>query len=134
MFASIPMPGPRVLRERPDAVIVATGGVPGSTGSTAQHCAPRRDILSGAVAARLVIVYDGTGRHQAVSCALHVAEQGRSGSSSRWTDTIGAEMEYKCLVPFSEALRREWVLTTIDHRFEAGPAVGQRQLVATLSA
>ena len=40
-----------------------------------EHCTTVWDILSGAVAARdQVIVYDGTGRHQAVSCALHLAD------------------------------------------------------------
>ena len=85
-----------MLREKPDAVIVATGGIPDTAWlDGAEHCTTVWDILSGAIAAKdEVIVYDGTGRHQAVSCALHLAEQDRDVQFVTLDDNMGLEMEY----------------------------------------
>ena len=65
-------PGDVIARE-PDYVVVATGGVPDLDWiDGAEHCTSAWDILSGAVTpAGDVVVYDGTGRH----CALTVADQ-----------------------------------------------------------
>ena len=109
-----------VLREKPDAVIVATGGVP-ATGwlDGAEHCTTVWDILSGAVAAKdEVIVYDGTGRHQAVSCALHIAEQDRDVQFVTLDDNMGLEMEYNARVVYRKRFDEHGVRTTIDHQLE----------------
>ncbi|MBI2739140.1 MAG: FAD-dependent oxidoreductase [Rhodospirillales bacterium] len=109
-----------VRREKPDAVIVATGGVPDSGWlDGGEHCATVWDILSGAVAAKdQIIVYDGTGRHQAVSCALHLAEQGRDVQFVTLDDSMGAEMEYNARVVYRKRFAEHGVRITIDHQLE----------------
>jgi NADPH-dependent 2,4-dienoyl-CoA reductase/sulfur reductase-like enzyme len=109
-----------VLREKPDAVIVATGGVPASAWLDGwEHCTTVWDILSGAVVAKdQVIVYDGTGRHQAVSCALHLAEQGRDVQFVTLDDGMGAEMEYNARVVYRKRFAEHGVRIAIDHQLE----------------
>ena len=109
-----------VRREQPDAVIVATGGMPDTAWlDGAEHCTTVWDVLSGAVAARdEVIVYDGTGRHQAVSCALHLAEQGRAVQFVTLDDTMGMEMEYNARVVYRKRFAEHGVRTTLDHQLE----------------
>src|SRR5205807_2994746 len=52
-----------VLQERPDAVIVATGGLPDTEWlDGAEHCTTTWDVLANPAAAKDdVLVYDGTG-------------------------------------------------------------------------
>ncbi len=109
-----------VRREKPDAVIVATGGVPDSGWLDGwEHCTTVWDILSGAVAAKdQVIVYDGTGRHQAVSCALHLAEHGRDVQFVTLDDIMGAEMEYNARVVYRKRFAEHGVRIAIDHQLE----------------
>ena len=109
-----------VQREKPDAVIVATGGVPDTAWlDGAEHCTTVWDILSGTASAKdEVIVYDGTGRHQAVSCALHLAEQGRAVQFVTLDDNVGLEMEYNARVVYRKRFAEHGVRTTIDHQLE----------------
>ena len=109
-----------VQREKPDAVIVATGGVPDTAWlDGAEHCTTVWDILSGTASAKdEVIVYDGTGRHQAVSCALHLAEQGRAVQFVTLDDNMGLEMEYNARVVYRKRFAEHGVRTTIDHQLE----------------
>jgi hypothetical protein len=65
-----------------------------------------------------VIVYDGTGRHQAVSCALHLAEQRRAVQFVTLDDNIGLEMEYNARVVYRKRFAEHGVRTTIDHQLE----------------
>jgi NADPH-dependent 2,4-dienoyl-CoA reductase/sulfur reductase-like enzyme len=121
-----------VLREQPDAVIAATGGLP-DTGwlDGAEHCTTVWDILSGTVATKdEVIVYDGTGRHQAVSCALHLAEQGRAVQFVTLDDNMGLEMEYNARVVYRKRFAERGVRTTIDHHIERVRPAGNG-LIAT---
>jgi thioredoxin reductase len=109
-----------VMREKPDAVIVATGGMPDTDWlDGADHCTTVWDILSGAAAAKdEVIIYDGSGRHQAVSCALHLAEQGRAVQFVTLDDNMGVEMEYNARVVYRKRFAEHGVRTTIDHQLE----------------
>ena len=109
-----------ILREKPDAVIIATGGVPDTAWlDGAEHCTTVWDILSGTASAKdEVIVYDGTGRHQAVSCALHLAEQGRAVQFVTLDDNVGLEMEYNARVVYRKRFAEHGVRTTIDHQLE----------------
>jgi hypothetical protein len=122
-----------VLREQPDAVIVATGGLPNTEWlDGAEHCATIWDVLSGAVAPKDdVIVYDGTGRHQAVSCALHLAEQGSQVQFVTQDDAMALEMEYNSRVVYRKRFAQRGISTTIDHQLERVEPRGNR-LVATL--
>ena len=67
-----------VLALQPDIVIVATGGLPngGNIQGFDEHCVNTWDVLGGHTStAENVIVYDGTGRHEAISCAQFIAAQ-----------------------------------------------------------
>jgi 2,4-dienoyl-CoA reductase-like NADH-dependent reductase (Old Yellow Enzyme family)/thioredoxin reductase len=72
----------RVLADRPDAVVVATGAIPRRPevpGSSLLGVATVEDILSGAVVAGArVVVVDGTGRIQAGLAADYLALEGRT--------------------------------------------------------
>ncbi len=106
-----------ILAEQPDVVIVATGGLPDLDWlEGAEHCVSVWDVLADSTAARDdVIVYDGTGRHQAVSCALHLAEQGRHVQFVTLDDNIGLEMEYSARVVYRKRFAENGVHSTIDH-------------------
>ena len=60
-----------IAAEQPDVVIIATGGVPDLAWiDGAEHCTSAWDILSGVVpASDHALVYDGTGRHAALTAA-----------------------------------------------------------------
>jgi 2,4-dienoyl-CoA reductase-like NADH-dependent reductase (Old Yellow Enzyme family) len=85
-----------ILAEKPDVVFVATGGQPDlSWLEGGELCQSPWDVLTDATKAKEdVIVYDGTGRHEAVSTALHLAELGRSVQFVCIDDNIAAEMAY----------------------------------------
>ncbi|MCK6453017.1 MAG: NADH:flavin oxidoreductase [Alphaproteobacteria bacterium] len=121
-----------VLREAPDAVIVATGGVPDLDWfEGAEHCASVWDVLADATKAKEdVIVYDGTGRHQAVSCALHLAENGREVRFVTIDDNVGLEMEYSARVVYRKRFAQNNVRITIDHELRRVRKSGNR-LIAT---
>lgn len=85
-----------VLEYKPDVVIVATGGVPNTDTITgAEHCVSTWDILSGEVqAATNVLVVDGTGRHEGVSCADYIASKGSQVTFAMIDDRPAAELGY----------------------------------------
>jgi 2,4-dienoyl-CoA reductase-like NADH-dependent reductase (Old Yellow Enzyme family)/thioredoxin reductase len=107
-----------ILREHPDAVIVATGGVPDMSWiDGSEHCTTVWDVLADPGRAKEdVIVFDGTGRHAAVSCALHLAELGRHVQFVALDDNIGLEMEYSSRVVYRQRFAKHAVATTIDHQ------------------
>ena len=117
--------GSDVLAFKPDVVIVATGGLPNFgdlDGET--YCNSTWDLISGDVKpAKRVLVYDGTGRHEALSCAEQLAMDGAFV-------TIGAELGYaerpvhrKQLYQYGIGIQLDLMLLTV--RREGG------QLVAT---
>ena len=121
-----------VLQQRPDAVVVATGGMP-DTGwlEGGELCTTTWDVLENATAAKDdVLVYDGMGRHQAVSCALHLAEHGRTVQFVTLDDMVGAEMEYNSRVVYRKRFAKQGVRSVIDHTLLRVRAVGNR-LVGT---
>jgi 2,4-dienoyl-CoA reductase-like NADH-dependent reductase (Old Yellow Enzyme family) len=107
-----------VLAEDPDVVIVATGGLPDTDWlDGAAHCSSVWDVLTDGNPARNdVIVYDGTGRHQAVSCALHLAEHGSNVQFVTIDDNIGLEMEYSARVVYRKRFALNGVRSLIDHQ------------------
>jgi 2,4-dienoyl-CoA reductase-like NADH-dependent reductase (Old Yellow Enzyme family) len=121
-----------ILAENPDAVIIATGGLPDMDWlEGGEHCVSVWDVLADATTAKDdVIVYDGTGRHQAVSCALHLAEQGRAVQFVTLDDNIGLEMEYSARVIYRKRFAENGVRSTIDHTLTRVRQEGNR-LVAT---
>jgi NADPH-dependent 2,4-dienoyl-CoA reductase/sulfur reductase-like enzyme len=69
-----------VIELGPHVVILATGGQPDLFWlAGADHCVSVWDVLTGQVPiSRDVLIYDGTGDHQALSCADHLAGEGRN--------------------------------------------------------
>ena len=85
-----------VLTVAPDLVIVATGGIPDMEGfEGAELCESLWDVLTGTVPGKSdVLIYDGTGRQAAASCALHLAQQGKSVCIATPDDALAVEMTY----------------------------------------
>ncbi len=86
-----------VLAENPDAIIVATGGIPDTEFvEGGELCTSIWDILTGSVpAARDILVYDGTGRQAAPSCALELVKQGKNIHYAMLDEVLAAvEMTY----------------------------------------
>ncbi|MCP4387971.1 MAG: NADH:flavin oxidoreductase [Gammaproteobacteria bacterium] len=88
--------GDDVLAFDPDVVIVASGGLPNFGDLEGeQHCLSIWDVLGGDVKpAKRVLVYDGTGRHEALSCAEFIAARGSEVVFATIDDRIGAELGY----------------------------------------
>jgi len=121
-----------VLALSPDAVIVATGGLPDTSWlDGAEHCSTVWDVLDNPSDVKDdVIVYDGMGRHQAVSCALHLAEHGKQVQFVTLDDNVGLEMEYNARVVYRKRFAQNGVCTHIDHTLIRVRPRGN-QLVAT---
>jgi hypothetical protein len=121
-----------VLAEQPSAVIVATGGLPDTDWlDGAEHCTTVWDMLVDASQAKDdVLVYDGTGRHQAVSCALHLAEHGREVQFVTIDEYVAMEMEYPSRTIYRKRFAERGVRVTTDNTLERVRQVGNR-LVAT---
>jgi 2,4-dienoyl-CoA reductase-like NADH-dependent reductase (Old Yellow Enzyme family) len=119
-----------VLAENPDVVIVATGGLPDIDWlDGAEHCTSVWDVLSdGSPARNDVIVYDGTGRHQAVSCALHLAEHGSNVQFVTIDDNVGLEMEYSARVVYRKRFAQNGVRSLIDHQLVSVQKQGNQLL------
>ena len=88
--------GAEVLALEPDVVIVASGGLPGFGDLEGEDlCCSVWDILSGDVKPKEhVLVYDGTGRHEAVSCAEQLAIDAARVTFATIDEQVGAELGY----------------------------------------
>ena len=106
-----------ILQAAPDTVIIATGGVPNTEWlDGADHCTTTWDMLANPGEAKDdVLVYDGTGRHQAVSCALHLAEHGRAVQFVTLDDNVGMEMEYNSRTVYRKRFAQNGVRSLFDH-------------------
>ena len=121
-----------VMREQPDTAIIATGGVPDTEWLDGeQHCDTVWQVLEDASRAKQdVLVYDGTGRHQAMSCALHLAEQDHDVQFVTLDDNVGVEMEYPSRTIYRKRFAENNVRVTTDHALTRVRPSGNR-LVAT---
>jgi len=122
-----------VLALNPDVVIVASGGLPDFGDLDGEeYCNSTWDILSGDVKpAKKVLVYDGTGRHEALSCAEQLAIGGARVTLASIDDRIGAEMGYAERVVHRKQLYQHNVTTMQDLILKAVRRQGEC-LVATL--
>lgn len=85
-----------VLAERPDVVIIATGGIPDVDWiDGADLCTTSWDFLTGAAPiGNEVIVFDGTGRNPGMACAEQAAMAGKKVALVALDGTFGMEMAY----------------------------------------
>ena len=106
-----------VLALNPDAVVVATGGIPDMSWLKGHDfCLTVWDVLAApAKVADEVIIYDGIGRHQALSCALQLAEQGSKVRFFTPDDAIAIEMAYSERVVFRKQFAQHGIPIAIDH-------------------
>ncbi len=110
-----------ILAESPDVVVVATGGMPDlSPVEGGGLCNTVWEVLSDEVPAKSdVLVYDGMGRHQAVSAALHLAEKGHAVQFVTVDDNVGLEMEYNARTIYRKRFAERGVKVTLDQTLVA---------------
>ena len=122
-----------VLAEKPDLVIVATGGVPDTDWfEGAELCNSVWDVLSGTVQGKNdVLVYDGTGRQAAASCALHLSQLGKSVCIATPDDALALEMTYIDKSSFRKRMTELGIRSVVEVGLEKVDRRGNR-LLATL--
>jgi 2,4-dienoyl-CoA reductase-like NADH-dependent reductase (Old Yellow Enzyme family)/thioredoxin reductase len=128
--------GATVLAERPDVVIVATGGAPPA------HVLKRGDdltvtawdIISGDVKPGAnVLVFDGAGDHAALQAAEFIAATGAKVEIMTPDRSFSPEVMGMNLVPYMRSLQKLDVTFTVTFRLEAVERVGN-QLLATIGS
>jgi 2,4-dienoyl-CoA reductase-like NADH-dependent reductase (Old Yellow Enzyme family)/pyruvate/2-oxoglutarate dehydrogenase complex dihydrolipoamide dehydrogenase (E3) component len=122
-----------VLALNPDVVIVASGGLPNFGNLEGEElCLSSWDVLSGDVKPESqVLVYDGTGRHDALSCAEYLSNRGAKVTLATIDDRIGAEMGYAERVSHRKQLYLHRVMMRHDLVLKTVHRAGDK-LVATL--
>ena len=105
-----------VLAEKPDVVYIATGGFPTELDFTGnEHCISSWDLFGGHTqAADNIFIYDGTGRHEAVSCADHFGELGSKITLATLDYHVAAEMGYAERVVYRKRLYQRNVEMLLD--------------------
>jgi 2,4-dienoyl-CoA reductase-like NADH-dependent reductase (Old Yellow Enzyme family) len=110
-----------VLAEKPDLVIVATGGmpdidwIPGS-----EHCTSIWDALTrNAPLESEIIVYDGTGRHPAPQFAELALSEGRQVSLVSIDAQLAQELTYAERAIWKKRVYELELPMTFDHQIEA---------------
>lgn len=106
-----------ILAESPDAVIIATGGLPDTEWLPgAEHCMTIWDMLSTTTGhSGDVLLYDGTGRHEGMSTALHLAEQGCHVHVVTIDDSLAQEVEYSSRAIYRKQFKQLGITVTVDH-------------------
>ncbi len=123
-----------VLAEKPDVVIIATGGLPNidflQTG--ADLVATTWDILSGSVKpASEVLMFDDNGRHQGYSCAEVIAEQGAKLEFVTPDRMLAQEIGGTNYPVYFKVFYDNQVTITLNYRLTAVRRQGDK-LIATL--
>ena len=122
-----------VMREGPDVVVIATGGVPNLDFliEGAEHATTSWDILTGAVKpAAHVLVYDDNGAHPGVSAAEFCARAGANVDYMTPERALGPDVGSTSFPPYLRAFSKFDVGVTLTLRLERIRREGNR-LVAT---
>ncbi len=124
-------PGAEAL-EGADIVIVATGGVPDLAWiDGAEHCTSVRDVLTGAVPpGEDSIVYDGTGRHAALTAAEAIARAGGAVAFFGLDGHLAMEMAYSEQVIWRKRTYELGIEPRLDRRLERVERAGNRLRVS----
>ena len=117
-----------VEAENPDAVIVASGGVPDLAWIDGhENITSVWDLLSGAAApAASVMVWDGTGRHAAATAAERALKAGSKVDFVALDGTLAPEMTYAEQVIWKKRLYELGLPQTYDHRLLGVEKAGNR--------
>ncbi|WP_285539562.1 NAD(P)-binding protein [Brucella sp. NBRC 12950] len=107
-----------VLSEQPDVVIVATGGLPDLEFiEGGELCTSVWDILTNAVPAHEdILIFDGTGRQSAASCALELTTRGKKIHYSMLDEMLAFEMSYTDKSGFRKKFAELNIPRTVDVR------------------
>jgi thioredoxin reductase len=107
-----------VLGEDPDIVIVASGGIPDLDWlKGVDHCTSSWDILSGSSKpAENVIVYDGTGRHAALTAAEFCHDAGSRVQLVLLDEQPVAELVYGERVIWRRELALRKLIPILEHK------------------
>ncbi len=121
-----------VLAEEPDSVIIATGGLPDLDWLPgAEHCETVWDVLSSSgQQGGDILLYDGTGRHEGLSTALHLASQGASVHLVTIDDSLGQEVEYSSRAVYRKQFQERGIHVLVDHHLTKVERNGSNQLNA----
>ena len=117
-----------VIAEAPDVVIVATGGLPHLEWLEGhEHCTSVWDVLSGAQPLRQqVLIYDGTGRHPAMTAVDRAHGENREVQLVMLDDRPGTELAYAERVIWKRRLATLGVPITAEHRLQRVEPDGNR--------
>jgi thioredoxin reductase len=110
--------GSTVLAEKPDTVIVATGGIPDTDWlDGAELCDTTWDVLTGTTQGKDdVLIYDGSGKQAAASCALELARQGKSVTIATPDDALAIEMPYSDKAGYRRRISELGIRSVIEVR------------------
>ena len=125
-----------VLDERPDVVIVATGGMPDIEVLTegVEHVVSAWDILSGdAKPGSNVLIYDDAGDHPALQAAEAIAHAGGAVEIMTPDRSFSPEVMSMNLVPYMRSLQKLNAKFTVTYRLEAVRREGN-ELVAIVGS
>jgi len=125
-----------VLAERPDVVLVATGGLPhtGILKSGNELVVSSWDIISGGVQpGRDVLLFDDAGDHSALQAAEIIAASGARLEIMTPDRLFAPEIMSMSLVPYMRSLQKLDVTFTVTFRLEEVGRDG-RQLIATVGS
>ncbi|WP_339115389.1 NADH:flavin oxidoreductase [Thioclava sp. GXIMD2076] len=106
-----------IAAEAPDVVIMATGGLPDTTvpeGGEELVKSTWDALNEPQTIGQKVLVVDGTGRHQAPSTALTLAEMGRDVSLTTMDEFMAQEMEYQSRITYRKKLAALHTKVDID--------------------
>jgi len=106
-----------ILAEKPDIVLVATGGLPDLDWlEGGQHCLSIWDVLSASTPATgNILLYDGTGRHESASTALQLARSGASVHVVTMDEGLAQEVEYSTRAVYRKQFKQAAIAVTYDH-------------------
>ena len=128
--------GDAVLAEKPDIVIIATGGLPHTdvTGAGDDLVVSAWDILTGDVKpGQNVLIYDDAGDYPALQAAEKIAETGAKVEIMTRDRAFAPEVMAMSLTPFMRALQKRDVTFTVTWKLKRVTRDGNR-LLATIDS
>ncbi|MGV0816368.1 oxidoreductase [Martelella sp. AMO21009] len=128
--------GDAVLADKPDIVIIATGGLPHTdvTGAGGDLVVSAWDILTGDVKpGQNVLIYDDAGDYPALQAAEKIAETGAKVEIMTRDRAFAPEVMAMSLTPFMRALQKRDVTFTVTWKLQRVERDGNR-LLATIDS
>ncbi|MEO1985893.1 MAG: NADH:flavin oxidoreductase [Martelella sp.] len=128
--------GDAVLAEKPDIVIIATGGLPHTDvmGAGDDLVVSAWDILTGDVKpGQNVLIYDDAGDYPALQAAEKIAETGAKVEIMTRDRSFAPEVMAMSLTPFMRALQKRDVTFTVTWKLQRVERDGNR-LLATIDS